>query len=391
MGKTKYDKLQKISLWFPEIFQFKGGIQVYSAFLLEALQQIYPKQDYYIFLKQDTHCSPNYSFKAHTQLHFAGVWSLTLRTFVFAAQILGYGIWQHPSLIITSHLNFSFPAYLLKWLLGIPYGVVAHGIEVWNLQNSTRKLALKHADIILAVSHYTRDRLLQEQDLDPQKVVVLPNTFDAENFQIAPKPDYLLKRYGLNPQQPIILTVARLSQSEQYKGYDKILAALPQICQAIPHVHYVLVGKGDDEPRIKQLISQYQLQDRVTLTGFVPDEELSSHYHMCDIFAMPSKGEGFGIVYLEALACGKPTLAGNQDGAQDALCQGELGVLVDPDDIEAIAQALIQILQGTHSNSLLYQPEVLREKVIEKFGFESFKQTLGNYLEKYLGLSKCVV
>ncbi|MBD2164354.1 glycosyltransferase [Calothrix membranacea FACHB-236] len=391
MGKSKYANSQKISLWFPEIFQFKGGIQVYSAFLLEALQKLYCKHDYHIFLKQDTHCSPNYPFKAHTQLYFAGAWSLPLRTIIFAGKILGYGIWQRPSLIITSHLNFSFPAYLLKWLLGIPYGVVVHGIEVWNLQNSTRKLALKYADIIFAVSHYTRDRLLQEQDLDPQKVVVLPNTFDADNFQIAPKPDYLLKRYGLNPQQPIILTVARLSQSEQYKGYDKILAALPQIRQAIPHVHYVLVGKGDDEPRIKQLISQYQLQDCVTLTGFVPDEELSSHYHMCDIFAMPSKGEGFGIVYLEALACGKPTLAGNQDGAQDALCQGELGVLVDPDDIEAIAQALIQILQGTHSNSLLYQPEVLRQKVIERFGFESFQQTLGNYLEKYLGLSKCVV
>lgn len=98
---------------------------------------------------------------------------------------------------------------------------------------------------------------------------------------------------------------------------------------------------------------------------------------------MPSKGEGFGIVYLEALACGKPTLGGNQDGAIDPLCQGELGVLVNPDDTQEIAQTLIQILQGTYPHPLLYQPEVLRQKVIERFGFEHFEQTLGSYLECY--------
>ncbi|MDZ8188198.1 MAG: glycosyltransferase [Nostoc sp. ChiSLP02] len=383
MEKYKYQKYKKISLWFPEIFELKGGIQVYSVFLLEALQYLYPKVNYNIFLKQDTRCSKKSFFNANTEFYFAGTWPLPLRTIVFASQIIGYGILQSPSLIITSHLNFSVATYLLKRLIGIPYWVVAHGIEVWNLQNSNLQTALKYADKILAVSHYTRDRLLQEQNLDPDKVVVLPNTFDANNFQIAPKPDSLLKRYGLKPEQPIILTVARLSQSEHYKGYDKILAALPQIRQAIPDVRYILVGKGDDKPRIEQLISQYQLEDCVTLTGFVADEELSSHYQLCDLFAMPSKGEGFGIVYLEALGCGKPTLGGNQDGAQDALCQGELGALVDPDDINAIAKTIIQILQGTYPNPLIYQPETLRKKVIEKFGFEQFKKTLGSYLEKY--------
>ncbi|MDZ8055061.1 MAG: glycosyltransferase [Aulosira sp. ZfuVER01] len=375
-------------LWFPELFNSTGGIQRYSSFCFQAFQNLYPNFTYDVLIKHDTDIP---SKSSNLCFHTTGNWPLSIRTPAFAAQLLSLGVWQHPNLVFTTHPNFSIVADQLKKLTGLPYWTVAHGIDAWNITNHRLKTALHNADRILAVSHYTRDRLLREQNLDPDKVVVLPNTFDAENFQIAPKPNYLLKRYSLNPQQPIILTVARLSQSEQYKGYDKILAALSQIRQTIPHVHYVLVGKGDDEPRIKQLISQYQLQDCVTLTGFVPDEELSSYYHMCDVFAMPSKSEGFGIVYLEALACGKPTLAGNQDGAQDALCQGELGVLVDPDDIEAIAQAIIQILQGTHSNSILYQPEVLRQKVIERFGFESFQQTLGNYLEKYLGLSKCVV
>ena len=152
------------------------------------------------------------------------------------------------------------------------------------------------------------------------------------------------------------------------------------IRQTISDVHYLIVGKGKDRPRIENLIEKLGLQDCVTLAGFIPDEQLSDYYNLCDLFAMPSKKEGFGIVYLEAMACGKPALGGNQDGAVDALCQGELGVLVNPDDIEEIAQTIIQILQGKYPNSLIYQPEELRKKVVDIFGFESFKQTLSSYM-----------
>ncbi|MBO1351801.1 MAG: glycosyltransferase family 4 protein [Hormoscilla sp. GUM202] len=181
----------------------------------------------------------------------------------------------------------------------------------------------------------------------------------------------------------LLITPGRLDSQEQYKGYDRVLRALPTIIENIPQVHYLIVGKGDDLPRVEQLIQQLNLQHHVTLAGFIPDSELCDHYNLCDVFAMPSKGEGFGIVYLEALACGKPTLGGNQDGAIDALCNGELGALVDPDNIEEIAQTLIQILQGNYPNYLLYKPQVLRQKAIDTFGFEKFQQTLGLYLSEF--------
>jgi glycosyltransferase involved in cell wall biosynthesis len=236
--------------------------------------------------------------------------------------------------------------------------------------------ALREADLILAVSGYTRDRLLKEQNLDPKKITVLPNTFDAHRFQPAPKPAYLLAKHNIQPTQPIILTVGRLSAGEQYKGYDQLLKAMPQIRQFLPDVHYVIVGKGSDRPRIEQLIAQLQLQDCVTLAGFVPDEQLCDYYNLCDVFAMPSKGEGFGIVYLEALACGKAVLGGNQDGAIDALCHGKLGALVNPDDVEAIAQTLTDILMKKYPNSLIYQPDELRNLVIDTFGFACFQSNL---------------
>lgn len=373
----------KIHLWVPNLFNLKGGIQVYSAFLLKAIESLYPNIKYDIFLKHDTSCEQDLFHSNNAHFHFSGVWPLSVRTPAFAAKIVGRGLWERPDLVITTHLNFTIAAYWLKRLAGIPYWTVAHGVEAWNIQRPALQTALRHADRILAVSSYTRDRLIKEQNLDPSKISLLPNTFDHNRFKIAGKPTFLLERYGLKPEQPIILTVNRLSLSESYKGYDKVLEALPQIRQVIPNVHYIIVGKGDARPHIEQLIQERQLQDCVTLAGFIPDTELCDYYNLCNVFAMPSKLEGFGIVYLEALACGKPTLGGNQDGAIDALCQGELGALVNPNDVGKIAKTIIQILQGVYPNPILYRPEVLRQKVIDIYGFDRFKQTLSKHLEEF--------
>src|ERR1051325_11034275 len=377
MGTTR--RGPRIQLWCPDIFSFKGGIQVYSAFFLAALQRSFPDSELTVILKHDTECVPHTICTpddGQTKFHFAGMWPRPLRTAVFAAKLFRYGIKQRPNLIITTHLNFTIVGYWLKRLRGIPYWAVAHGVEAWDIESPPLRKALRHADCILAVSHYTRDRLLERQDLDPSKIKVLANTFSSEQFRIAPKPAHLLVRYGLTATQPIILTVSRLVASEKYKGYDQILRTLPQIRLGIPEVHYIIVGKGNDRARLEHLIAVLDLSKSVTLAGYVPADELCGYYNLCDVFAMPSEREGFGIVYLEALACGKPALAGNKDGSTDALCQGELGALVDPDDLGEIARTLTAILQGTYNHEIMYKPERLRNKVIDKFGFDIFKERL---------------
>jgi glycosyltransferase involved in cell wall biosynthesis len=378
----------KIHLWFPNIFDFKGGIQVYSAFLMTALQSLYPDSNYSVFLKHDVKRSIELNFSPKTQFYFTGWVPHPLRTLAFGVQLLGHGLRQHPDLVIATHVNFTVIAHLLKRFTGIPYWAVAHGIDVWELDRPAVCRALRNADRILAVSGYTRDRLLKEQDLDPDQIALLPNTFDPSRFRIAAKPAHLLQRYQLTPEQPVILTVARLAGTDRRKGYDQIIEALPQIRQQLPNVRYLLAGKGDDQPRIEQLVRRLNLEQHVTLAGFVPDRELAAHYNLCDVFAMPSKQEGFGIVYLEALASGKPTVGGNQDGAVDALCHGELGVLVHPDDVPTIAQTLTEILLGTYPHPLLYQPELLRQKVIETFGFDRFRQTLQTLIQQQVGATR---
>ena len=374
--------MSKIHVWIPNIFEFKGGIQVYSRFFLEALHS-FKFVTGRIILKHDRRI-PSSALIHFNSFHFhcLGQWPLFLRTVVFSLQLLWVVLIDRPKLIITTHLNFTPLAYYLKYFFKIPYWTIAHGVDAWDIQDSRLRQSLSNAELILSVGQYTRHRLLREQTLQPEQVKLLPNTFNAQAFQISSKPSLLLDRYQIEYQKAIILTVARLDSTERYKGYDQIIKALPQIKAEVPDIHYILVGKGNDKSRIEKLIHDLNLEACVTLTGFIPDEELCDHYNLCDVFAMPSKGEGFGIVYLEALACGKPTLGGNQDGAIDALCQGELGALVDPDNIDEIARTLVQILQGTYPNPLMYQPQALRQKVIEVYGFQAFQDKLLGLLQK---------
>lgn len=378
MQKTR--SLIQLHLWFPNLFEFKGGIQVYLKDLLRAIDTDFSNVYSVVFDKLDKTKPPDKFNSEKFSFRFSGSVPRVWQTPHFVFKLTIGALINRPRLILCGHLNFSPVAFWIHRLTYIPYWILVYGVDAWDVQNKWQTKALHAAEKIVSISGYTRDRLIQEQNLPPDNFSLLPVTFDASRFKIGPKPDYLLKRYGLQPQQPVILTVTRLSSADGYKGYDQIIQALPEIHRQIPNLHYVITGKGDDRSRVEQLITQLNLQECITLTGFIPDNELNDHYNLCDVFAMPSKGEGFGIVYLEALACGKPTLGGNQDGAIDALSHGELGVLVNPDDVDAIALTLTQMLQRIYPHPILYQPQALRQKVIEKFGFERFQQTLADLL-----------
>jgi glycosyltransferase involved in cell wall biosynthesis len=379
---------ESLHLWFPNLFEFKGGIQVYLQAFLEAIERKFPKLLMYVLDKLDRDRPSDKWQTENFHFSFSGAVPNYLQTGHFCVNLIQAALINKPKLIVCGHLNFAPVAFCLNRLLGIPYWIVVYGVDAWGVRDRWKIKALKKAEKIISISDYTRDRLFKEQKIPKTQIDLLPVTFDVSRFQLSSKPNYLLERYGLKSHQPVILTVTRLASTDGYKGYNQIIQALPKIKSQIPDIHYLLVGKGDDRPRIEQLINQLNLQDCVTLAGFIPDEELGDHYNLCDVFAMPSKGEGFGIVYLEALACGKPTLGGDRDGAIDALCHGELGALVDPDNVEEIASTLLKILQGTYPNPILYQPEVLRQKVIEIYGFDRFQQTLANYLENYFCLTQ---
>lgn len=364
-------------VWLPELAATRGGIQRYSGFLLAALQQAWPEPEYEVFLKNDR---ANGAAIPGARVHATGGLPRRIRTPAFAAQAALRALVARPRLIVVGHLNF---AVVSNWLAParIPFWIVAHGIEAWGVERAALKRALARAECVVSVSRFTERRLVEEQGLDPSRIALLPGTFDPELFQPRGRSPALMARLGLEPEQPVLLTVARLAGRERHKGYDVVLDALPAIRAEVPGLRYVLVGEGDDRARIESRVRDLGLGGCVTLTGDVPDAELPDYYGLCTAFAMPSKREGFGIVYLEAMACGKPAIAGDRDGARDALLDGEIGVLVDPDDLADFAEAAVEVLRGTHPNRALFDAAGLRRRVIEAFGPERFRSRLEQILE----------
>lgn len=364
-------------VWLPDLSATRGGIQRYSGFLLDALRAAWPEPRYEVFLKND---ASDVDDLRGLRLQGSGALPGWLRTPGFAARIASRAVIDRPRLIIVGHLNFAVVSDWLGRYRGIPSWILTYGIEAWGVERPALKRALARAACIVSISRYTGQRLIEEQGIDPARVSILPCTFDPHLFRPREPSPRLLERLGLDAGQPVLLTVARLAGRDRYKGYDVVLEALPGIREEVPGLHYVLVGEGDDRPRIERRIRELGLERHVTLAGFVPDDELPDYYSLCSLFAMPSKREGFGIVYLEAMACGKPAIAGNRDGARDALMDGELGVLVDPDDVTAFASAAVEVLSGRHPNRSIYDPEGLRRRVVERFGPESFRIRLEEIL-----------
>lgn len=361
---------------------FTGGIQNFCQTFLKAIEQNSDSIEMLIFLKNDAPAS--HPERNHSDYRYFGHLPSVTRTFYFVIAAFIAAVRTRPNLIIVGHANFAVLAALLKYLFGIPYCVIVYGLEVWDERGTRVGRFLRSADTILSISQFTRDKLIRQQHLDPQRFVILPTTFDESRFRPMSSPEQLRNKLGLKQNTRVLLTVCRLEGQGRYKGYDQIIRALKIILEVLPETHYVIVGEGNDEGRIRKLIAELHLENNVALPGFVPDEALVDYYNLCDVFAMPSKQEGFGIVYLEALACGKPVLAGNKDGALDALRNGEFGVLVDPDDVDAIAQTLIQMLQQSYPHPLIYQPELLRQHAIEAFGFERYRSKIALCLSPYL-------
>lgn len=375
---------KNIHLWVPGMFEFKGGIQVFSQEFLSSISEILGNSDIDVFLLHDKSKNAEILKElSNVKFHYSGFWHHTIRNIAFSIKLIIFSFLNRPSLIITTHLNFTPLARLVNQLTGIPYWTIAHGVEAWNIKSPRLNQSLCSAERILAVSDYTRQRLLEEQGLAPEKITVFPNTVDIHRFIPGIKSEKLLKKYNISLEQPVLLSVCRLCASEAYKSYDTVLNALPKVRRHYPNVHYLIVGKGDDTERVEKMIRELDLGDCVTLTGFIPDEELCEHYQLCDLFVLPSKLEGFGIVYLEAMACGKPVIGGNQDGAIDALDSGNLGVLVDPDNIDLLSQTLIQTLDKKYDSTLIFSPKELRKRMISLFGPKSFQSRLAANLKDF--------
>ena len=241
-------------------------------------------------------------------------------------------------LVVCGHGYMAPLAALFAWLLRAKLWIQLHGVEAWQPTSWLQRRSMQQATLLTAVSRHTRRRVLAWLSVDPHNIRVLPNTVDPR-FAPGPRPRYLAERHDL-VESKVLLTVSRLAAAERYKGHDRVIQALPKVLGRHPDVVYAIVGDGDDRARLEALAESAGVGPAVRFVGQVAGQELVDYYRLADLFVMPSTGEGFGIVFLEASAVGLSVIAGNRDGSVDALGEGQIGTLIDPDDPTALIDAI---------------------------------------------------
>ncbi len=339
---------------FIEVFGCEGGIQSYIQDVLRAYSQLASETGSSptaadVFLLRDSNSSHPLSDSGLNYHYFksepAGQQSRSmLERIRLTLSLATYLVRHRPDHVFCGHINLAAMVAQLCRLLKIPYTVLTYGKEVWYELPPKEKQAIASADRIWTISRYSRDLAYKANQLPKEKFDMLPCVVDGSVFTPGPPPPELIERYQLQDSR-VLTTVARLWPGDIYKGVDVTIRALPEIANAFPTVKYVVIGRGDDQPRLAQLAIDLGVADRVIFAGFVPDDALIDHYRLADVYVMPSK-EGFGIVYLEAMACGVPVVAGDDDGSADPLQDGRMGWQVPHRDPAAVAAACIEALSG---------------------------------------------
>jgi len=286
---------------------------------------------------------------------------------------------QRPAMVMALHPHLSPIVSAMRARSGNFRSIIfTHGIEVWKPLGWPRGASLRRADLVLAPSADTVQHLISQQHILPAKVQRLPWGLDpdfeariASSGAVAPPPNF--PRTGR-----IVLAVGRWDRAEQYKGADTLIAALPNVLQAAPDVSLALVGDGDDRPRLEQLARDLKVSERAHFLHGLTLEQLFACYSGCDVFALPSRGEGFGLVFLEAMAHAKPVIGGAHGGIPDIVEDGVTGLLVPHGNVERLAGAL---------ESLFANPDRAkemgargRERVEKHFSFAQFQLRLTKIL-----------
>ncbi|OCR00220.1 glycosyl transferase group 1 [Oscillatoriales cyanobacterium USR001] len=356
---------------FLEVFTTEGGIQSYIQDILNAYEKLATKTNSIpkaqILLLRDTPTPPNLEHSKALKFYYLKTNPASLGRIKFTIKLIHLLIQEKPKMVFCGHIKLAPLIQTICKFLAIPYTVITYGKEIWNPLTEREKKALREADRIWTISRYTRDRACKINHLDPQKFEILPCTVNGNIFTPGPKPQSLIERYNLSNAK-VLMTVARLWSGDIYKGVDVTIRALPLIAQVFPNVKYLVIGRGDDRTRLAKLAEDLGVEDRVIFAGFVAKEELVEHYRVADGYVMPSQ-EGFGIVYLEAIACGLPVVAGDDDGSADPLQDGMLGWQVPYRDAVAVAAACVEMLRGEDRRC---DRDWLREKTLTAFGTDTF-------------------
>ncbi len=281
-----------------------------------------------------------------------------------------------PQVVLLTHVNLLPLLPLVRAMFPrTRVAVLGHGVEVWRRLPGPMRAALRRADAVVAPSAYTARQLQSLNGARRDRLTVIAHGLDP-SWEACAAARTLTGQEGAT-----LLTVARLSTADVYKGVDRVIAALPAVLRQFPQARLVIAGDGDDRARLERAAAQTGAGGRVEFRGETTEEALRALYAACDLFVLPSRKEGFGLVFAEAMACGKPVVAARAGGTTDVVEHGVTGLLVSGEGDE-LAQAVTCLLRDPEMRARLGAAG--RARVMQRFLFRHFSERWTDWLARLL-------
>jgi len=357
----------KILVLTPEAFGGFGGIAVYNIDLLNALAHLS-----YI---EKIHVIPRIIRETPTGIPDKCVFNERAATDLssFGQEVIKQSLKGGYDFILCTHINLLPFARIATGFSRKKIGVIHYGIEVWKPtgRRFTDYISPK-CDPIISISDFSAERFSQWAGVPEQQIKLLPNAFHGEGGGLGDKPQYLIDRHGLDGRK-VIMTLGRMDARERQKGFDELIDLMPELLQEDPTLYYLMAGDGDDRPRLETKVRDKGLEANIGFAGRVSNEEKADYYRLADVFSMAGRQEGFGFVFIEALACGTPCVGSVLDGSRYALLHGELGELANPDVPGTLKNAIFKALS---------KPRVIPER-LSYFSFENFIARIDDIIRPY--------
>ncbi|MEE9167525.1 MAG: glycosyltransferase family 4 protein [Candidatus Neomarinimicrobiota bacterium] len=279
-----------------------------------------------------------------------------------ASRLLRMNLKNGHSSILFTHLGPAKIQPLIPRESRSSYAIFLHGAEVWRRLSALERNALGKATLLLSNSSFTAEKVERRNPWlrRPIKSIPLALPFDK------------IPAHTETSSEPVVLMVGTLSSSERYKGHDEMLNIWREVIRVVPEARLIIAGGGDDLSRLKAKARPHG--SSVVFTGQIGDKQLKDLYRMSRLFAMPSKGEGFGIAYLEAMAHGKPCIASVHDAGREVVEDGRTGLVVDQDDAVELRESLVRLLTDVSYGLALGSKG--RKRVLEYYNLDRFKSDL---------------
>lgn len=354
----------------------KGGIQRVSKHYASVVTEYAKEKDeqIYILSLNDNSSVKGFNFNNnYSNLKSCG--GNKIKYFLYA---LYFGL--QSKLLFSNHKNLAIICKLIKTLKpGIKYIILAHGREIWDYPPTWfTRISFKDASKIIAVSNYTKNKIIELYLLKENQIEVVHNALDPD-FAVS---ENIKNNLPYTEKDRLLLTVCRLNKSEPGKGVDTVIKSLPKVLEKVNNLTYIVIGTGDLIEELSNLAIKLKIEKNVIFIENASDNILKEYFKRCEIFVMPSKQEGFGLVFIEAMNYKKPVIGCDAGGITDIIDHGKNGYLVPENNSDQLSEYLIKLL--TDKKNYEYIASNAEKTVREKFMFNKFEMKINNLLDNIL-------